>query len=77
MAARAAAPREVEIAREAGFETAVTTRHGLLMPGHAGNMQALPRISVNGNYQRVSYVETMLTGITVPAGQSGRKFVTV
>jgi len=73
----AAGAREVEIARQAGFDTAVTTRHGLLMPGHAANMQALPRISVNGNYQRVSYVETMLTGITVPPANFGRKFVTV
>jgi len=73
----AAGAREVEIAREAGFATAVTTRHGLLMPGHAGSMTALPRISVNGNFQRVSYVETMLTGITVPAANFGRTFVTV
>jgi len=73
----AVGPREVEIAREAGFATAVTTRHGTLMPAHAGNMQALPRISVNGNYQRVGYVETMLTGITMPAANRGRTFVTV
>jgi peptidoglycan/xylan/chitin deacetylase (PgdA/CDA1 family) len=73
----AAGAREAEIARQAGFVTAVTTRHGLLMPDHAGAMQALPRISVNGNYQKVSYIETMLTGITVPAANAGRKFVTV
>lgn len=73
----AAGAREVEIAGQAGFDTAVTTRHGLLMPAHARNMQALPRISINGNYQRVAYVETMLTGITVPAANSGRRFVTV
>jgi len=69
--------REVDIARELGFETGVTTRHGLLMPGHKNAMQALPRVSLNGNYQRVSYVETMLSGITVPAANRGRRFVTV
>lgn len=69
--------REVEIAREAGFVSAVTTRHGVLMPGHAGNMHALPRISVNGYYQRVEYVRTMLSGITVPAANYGRRLVTV
>lgn len=73
----AAGPREVEIARATGFDTAVTTRHGLLMPAHAGAMHALPRISVNGNFQRVGYVETMLSGITVPAANFGRTFVTV
>ncbi|QKV18322.1 polysaccharide deacetylase family protein [Oricola thermophila] len=74
---RAAGAREAEIARAAGFDTAVTTRHGMLMPAHARHMHALPRISVNGNYQRVAYVETMLTGITVPAANLGRRFITV
>lgn len=69
--------REVDIARELGFETGVTTRHGMLMPGHSEAMQALPRVSVNGNYQHVSYVETMLSGITVPPANRGRRFVTV
>jgi peptidoglycan/xylan/chitin deacetylase (PgdA/CDA1 family) len=75
--ALAVGPREVEIAREAGFASAVTTRHGVLMPGHAEQLHALPRISVNGYYQRVSYVQTMLTGITVPAANYGRTLVTV
>lgn len=74
--ALAVSEREVGLAAEAGFATAVTTRHGVLMPGHADNMQALPRISVNGYYQRVSYVETMLTGITMPAANYGRTLVT-
>ncbi|MFZ2100447.1 MAG: polysaccharide deacetylase family protein [Oricola sp.] len=73
----AVGPREVEIAREIGFETAVTTRHGMLMPAHAQHLHALPRISVNGCYQRVEYVETMLTGITMPAANHGRTFITV
>ena len=73
----AAGQREVELARQAGFVSAVTTRHGVLMPGHAAAMHALPRISVNGCFQRVSYVRTMLTGITVPAANQGRRLVTV
>lgn len=68
---------EVGIVRDLGFETAVTTRHGLLMPGHAEAMQALPRVSVNGHYQQVGYIETMLSGITVPVANGGRTFVTV
>jgi len=70
-------PREVELAGEAGFTTAVTTRHGVLRPAHGDNLLALPRISVNGYYQRLRYVETMLSGITVPAANCGRTFVTV
>lgn len=69
--------RETELAREAGFRTAVTTRHGMLTRSHAGAMHALPRISVNGNYQQAGYVRTMLTGITVPPANGGRTFVTV
>lgn len=69
--------REVALAREAGFVTAVTTRHGLLQPAHAGHMQALPRISLNGRYQRLGHVRTMLSGITTPLANSGKVFVTV
>lgn len=75
--ALAVGEREVGIAREAGFASAVTTRHGVLMPGHASALHALPRISVNGYYQRVGYIETMLSGITVPAANYGRRLVTV
>lgn len=75
--ADAAGPREVELAREAGFVSAVTTRHGVLMPAHAGRMHELPRISVNGYYQDVHYIDTMLSGITMPAANCGRTFVTV
>lgn len=74
--ALAAGRREVDIAREAGFESAVTTRHGLLHKQHANHLHALPRVSLNGNYQQVHYVRTMLSGITVPASNRGRAVVT-
>ena len=73
----AAGVREVELAREAGFVSAVTTRHGVLLPGHAEALHALPRISVNGCFQRTGYIRTMLSGLTVPAANGGRRFVTV
>lgn len=75
--ASAVGPREVRLAREAGFVSAVTTRHGLLQPQHAQHLHALPRISVNGRYQRVSHVQTMLTGVTTPLANGGRRVVTV
>ncbi|MDN5927805.1 MAG: polysaccharide deacetylase family protein [Hyphomicrobiales bacterium] len=69
--------REVELARRAGFASAVTTRHGLIRPGHARHLRALPRISLNGRYQNVGYVGTMLSGVTTPLANAGRQLVTV
>jgi peptidoglycan/xylan/chitin deacetylase (PgdA/CDA1 family) len=57
-----AGPREFEIAAELGFKTAVTTRPGVIFPEHAGHLTALPRISLNGDYQRVRYVRVLLSG---------------
>ncbi len=69
--------REVGLASKAGFVSAVTTRHGLIQPEHAKHLHALPRISVNGRYQRVGHVRTMLSGITTPLANSGKLVVTV
>lgn len=69
--------REVDLVRQAGLATAVTTRHGLLQPGHADHLHALPRISLNGEYQRPHYVETMLSGLTVALANRGRRLVTL
>lgn len=69
--------REVRLARQAGFASAVTTRHGVLQAGHAEQPHALPRISVNGRFQRVGYVRTLLSGITTPLSNGGKRFVTI
>ena len=69
--------REVELARKAGFASAVTTRHGVLRSEHAAHVHALPRISVNGRYQRVAHIRTMLSGVTTPLANSGKMVVTV
>lgn len=69
--------REVDLVREAGLATAVTTRHGLLQPGHTDHLHALPRISLNGEYQQPHYVETMLSGLTVALANRGRRLVTL
>ena len=59
---RSAGVREFEIAAELGFKTAVTTRPGVLFPDHSQHMLALPRISLNGDYQRLRYVRVLLSG---------------
>jgi peptidoglycan/xylan/chitin deacetylase (PgdA/CDA1 family) len=57
--------------------SAVTTRHGVLRAEHAGFMHALPRISVNGRYQSVAYIRTMLSGVTTPLVNAGKMVVTI
>jgi peptidoglycan/xylan/chitin deacetylase (PgdA/CDA1 family) len=57
-----AGPREFRIATELGFRTAVTTRPGVLFPEHAAHMTALPRISLNGEYQQPRYAKVLISG---------------
>ena len=57
-----AGAREFQIAAELGFKTAVTTRPGVLFPQHSRCLTALPRISLNGDYQRLRYVRVLLSG---------------
>jgi peptidoglycan/xylan/chitin deacetylase (PgdA/CDA1 family) len=58
----AAGPREFAIAGDLGFKTAVTTRPGVLFAEHASHLTALPRISVNGEFQRLRYLDVLLSG---------------
>jgi peptidoglycan/xylan/chitin deacetylase (PgdA/CDA1 family) len=57
-----AAARDFQLAKEAGFETAVTTRKGMLFREHGDHMTALPRLSLSGDFQKLRYVDTLLTG---------------
>lgn len=60
--AGSAGPREFAAMDELGFATATTTRKGVLFPEHAGHLHALPRISLNGDYQSAHYVRLFLSG---------------
>jgi peptidoglycan/xylan/chitin deacetylase (PgdA/CDA1 family) len=57
-----AGPREFRIAGELGFRTAVTTRPGVLFKAHREHLMALPRLSVNGEFQRQRYVKVLMSG---------------
>jgi hypothetical protein len=43
--------------------TAVTTRKGLIRRSHADRLTALPRVSLNGDYQDLRYLKVMLSGV--------------
>jgi len=58
----AAGPREFRIAAELGFKTAVTTRPGVLFKAHRDHLMVLPRISVNGEFQRSRYLKVLMSG---------------
>jgi len=60
--ATSAGPREFRIAAELGFKTAVTTRPGVLFKAHRDHLMALPRISVNGEFQRQRYLKVLMSG---------------
>jgi peptidoglycan/xylan/chitin deacetylase (PgdA/CDA1 family) len=57
-----AGPREFDLARELDFKTAVTTRPGVLFPEHRECLMALPRISLNGEFQRARYLKVLTSG---------------
>jgi peptidoglycan/xylan/chitin deacetylase (PgdA/CDA1 family) len=57
-----AGPREFRIAAELGFKTGVTTRPGVIFPEHRHHLMALPRISLNGEFQQLRYARVLLSG---------------
>jgi peptidoglycan/xylan/chitin deacetylase (PgdA/CDA1 family) len=59
----AAGARDFALAARAGFATAVTTRKGLIYEQHADHMTALPRVSLNGDYQSLHYLDLFLGGV--------------
>jgi len=69
----AAGSRDFKLAREAGFETACTTRHGVIYREHRDHLHALPRVSLNGHYQSMRYVDTLLSGLPTLIQNRGKK----
>lgn len=60
--ATACGQREFELAHKLGMRTAVTTAKGLIHARHRDCPTALPRVSLNGDFQDLSLVRTLLTG---------------
>jgi peptidoglycan/xylan/chitin deacetylase (PgdA/CDA1 family) len=58
----AAGPREFALAQKAGFRTAVTTRPGVIFADNSEQLTALPRVSLNGNFQDARYLPVLTSG---------------
>jgi peptidoglycan/xylan/chitin deacetylase (PgdA/CDA1 family) len=59
--ATSAGPRDFALCESLGLETAVTTRKDVLREKYA--LTGLPRASLNGDFQRPTYVRAMMTGV--------------
>ncbi len=59
--AGSAGPRDFAIAKSLGLETAVTTHKDVLRSKYG--MTGLPRVSLNGDFQKPRYVGAMMTGL--------------
>ncbi len=55
--------RDFDLMHKAGFKMALTTRKGLVYPEHKNHLTALPRLSLNGGYQQLHYVDALLSGV--------------
>lgn len=53
--------REYQLAKELGLRSAVTTIPGGLYRKHRDQLHALPRVSLNGNFQRRRYMDVFAT----------------
>jgi peptidoglycan/xylan/chitin deacetylase (PgdA/CDA1 family) len=58
----AAGAREFALASAVGYRTAVTTRPGMVFPENADHLTALPRVSLNGNYQDARILPVLTSG---------------
>jgi peptidoglycan/xylan/chitin deacetylase (PgdA/CDA1 family) len=59
----AAGEREFQIARDLGYATAMTMRPEVLTRAHADWPTALPRIALDGDFQRVRYLQVAMSGL--------------
>jgi peptidoglycan/xylan/chitin deacetylase (PgdA/CDA1 family) len=59
----AAGPREFKLCEMAGYVSSVVTRMGTLQPEHAQHLQALPRVMVSGRFQKLRYIDALISGV--------------
>jgi peptidoglycan/xylan/chitin deacetylase (PgdA/CDA1 family) len=59
----AVGPRETKVALETGFALGVTTQPGVLNSERPEQLAELPRVSLNGQYQKSRYVRALVSGL--------------
>ncbi|TXI01070.1 MAG: polysaccharide deacetylase [Rhizobium sp.] len=69
--AEAISPREGRLAAELGFSIGVTTRPGTITATNGAAPMLLPRLSLNGHYQKARYASALASGI--PMRLMGRR----
>ena len=57
-----AGPREFLMAKMLGFQSATTVRPSLIYREHGYDPTALPRVSLNGYFQSIKILETLMSG---------------
>ena len=60
---RSVSPKVAALSEWAGFRLAVTTRPGTLSERSLEHAQMLPRVSLNGFYQKPAHVSALASGI--------------
>jgi peptidoglycan/xylan/chitin deacetylase (PgdA/CDA1 family) len=68
-----AGAREFRTVNELGYATAMTMRPGVLTRAHAGQLTALPRIALDGNFQRMRYLRVAMSGVPTAISALFRK----
>jgi peptidoglycan/xylan/chitin deacetylase (PgdA/CDA1 family) len=69
--------RELRIAKELGFASAVTTRKGVLFAIHTEYLHALPRVEVTPSFAgSPRYLHTILQGLPLMLWNHGRRAIT-
>jgi peptidoglycan/xylan/chitin deacetylase (PgdA/CDA1 family) len=71
--ANSAGPREFAWLKSLGMKTAVTTRKGMIFDSHKDHLTALPRFSLNGDFQDVRHLEVLLSGAPFALLNKGRR----
>ena len=61
--AQAAGPRDFKLVQDLGLDLALTTRAGMIRTDRVTDLSALPRVSLNGYYQKSRYVAALASGI--------------
>ena len=65
--------REFRLAAATGYKTAVTTRPGVLFPEHREQLMALPRLSLNGQFQQRRHLKVLMSGAATALANGFRR----